>query len=402
MTKVNFIKRSLMLCTLVCSSTLSAFEHNSHQGKPFDFHGFVAQGVIQAQDSNYINDDGEVSPRLTEVGINGSWRIKPSLMAAGQVTYLNAGNRYEEGDRVDYLFLKWTALSQLNWNLDFYLGRYKNQHWLYSATNDVPMTRPTIVLPQSVYVDGSRDISVGSDGVLMKLSHFSDIGELEFNWSYGSSSITDERVKGFISFDAQGDGEQEFVHQASLYWQPEFSNFRWGISYLDTDFEYSSARGEVYFNAELSTQRYFSSLYYSGEFWEFSSEMFLDRSEVSGLFAPVFFSRNYSIGGYLQARYHVNDDLIVTIRQDKYFRDKDDKDGSELLNRGILSTPSYLAFQHDFTFGLSYQIAPNWRVMAEHHWVEGTARTLPTIIPRLDRNKEKYWELWAIQLMYWF
>ena len=51
------------------------------------WHGFGAQGVIQANDSNYINDDGDVSYRLTEVGLNTSYRINQKLRVSAQGIY---------------------------------------------------------------------------------------------------------------------------------------------------------------------------------------------------------------------------------------------------------------------------------------------------------------------------
>ena len=91
-------------------------------------HGFVAQGLIQSNESNFVNDDGDISTRLTEVGINASYRIHPKLRVAGQGIYLNGGNRYPEGARIDYLFLDWQLLNIPNWQVDMHIGRYKNYH----------------------------------------------------------------------------------------------------------------------------------------------------------------------------------------------------------------------------------------------------------------------------------
>ena len=158
------------------------------------WHGFVSQGIIQVNDSNFVDEDDDASFKLTEIGINTAYQVKPNFRIAAQATYLNGGNRYEEGIRLDYLFLDWTAYTTLDWQINVYAGRFKNQHWLYSATRDVPFTRPSIVLPQSVYFDGFRDIAVGSDGLAVGITHSNDFGELEFNWSYGGVARKSEAI----------------------------------------------------------------------------------------------------------------------------------------------------------------------------------------------------------------
>lgn len=47
------------------------------------WHGFVSQGLMQARHSNFVTDDGEISTALTELGINGSYQLSPSLRVAG-------------------------------------------------------------------------------------------------------------------------------------------------------------------------------------------------------------------------------------------------------------------------------------------------------------------------------
>jgi hypothetical protein len=51
--------------------------------------------------------------------------------------------------------------------------------------------------------------------------------------------------------------------------------------------------------------------------------------------------------------------------------------------------------------GLSYDIADNFRVNAEYHWMEGAARLNPIVLPNPQMNEE-HWKVWAVQMMYWF
>jgi len=160
---VNTPMKKLFLSALVVISYLLAINVEATE-QDFQFHGFIAQGVIDVEGSNFVNDDGALSPKLTEVGLNGSYQLSDNLRLAGQVAYLNGGNRYEEAVRVDYALLDWSFYDSLSWQANLYLGRFKNNHWLYSSSRDIPFARPSIILPQSVYFDGFRDISVGADG----------------------------------------------------------------------------------------------------------------------------------------------------------------------------------------------------------------------------------------------
>ncbi|MCI2283045.1 hypothetical protein L3081_06065 [Colwellia sp. MSW7] len=226
------------LCLLGSSLPIIAFNSQATEEK-LHYHGFIAQGLIDVDGSNFINDDGGISTELTELGINGSYQLSSNLRLAGQVVYLNGGNRYAEGARIDYALIDWLAYRNANWRTNIYLGRFKNNHWLYSSSRDVPFARPSIILPQSIYFDGFRDIAVGADGAAFKISRSDDdYGNFDFNFSYGSNPISDKQADIILSKEAKGTVKQDFEVQASFYWQPSFSPWRFGASYLDSDFTY--------------------------------------------------------------------------------------------------------------------------------------------------------------------
>ena len=124
----------------------------------WQIHGFLAQGLIDVDGSNYVNDTGKPSAELTEIGINASYQLSDNIRFAGQAVYLDGGNRYVKGFHLDYLLMDWSLYTDANWQVNLYLGRIKNYHWLYSSIRDVPMSRPSILLPQSVYFDAIKCI----------------------------------------------------------------------------------------------------------------------------------------------------------------------------------------------------------------------------------------------------
>ena len=52
------------------------------------WNGFIAQGVQQADGSNFVNQDGDVSLALTEIGINGRWNFDEHVSVNGQAYFI--------------------------------------------------------------------------------------------------------------------------------------------------------------------------------------------------------------------------------------------------------------------------------------------------------------------------
>ena len=395
-----FIIRSLLLTVICCfppSVTLAA-EQN------FQLHGFISQGLIDVDGSNFVNDDESLSAELTELGLNGSYQLNSNLRLTGQIVYLDGGNRYAKGTRVDYALLDWSVYDKSNWQANIYLGRFKNNHWLYSSSRDVPFARPSIILPQSVYYDAFRDIAVGGDGVALKLSHSDDdYGNFDFNFSYGASSISDEQAEMILSNLATGKAKQDYDIQASLYWQPAFSSWRFGVSLLDSVFNYESNDDfDSFYDGDFTFQFYTMNALYEGENWEFSGEVYQTRFVTEGFYHPQYERDPVSQGFYLQSRYKLNNKLTLLARYERFYNDKNDKDGTELEKSSEGRIPAYFGFHRDTTVGLSYDFSSDVSLRLEYHWFQGAGRLTPVVIPSPQINDSKNWQLWAAQLMYWF
>jgi len=365
-------------------------------------HGFAAQGVAKAKNSNFINSKGNTSLDLTDIGINVSYQYLPNLRFAGQAVYLNGGNRYEEGTRIDYMLADWTVFSDLNSQFNLYLGRYKNQHWLYSSTRDVPHTRPSIILPQSVYYDAFRDIALGSDGVALSYTRTQSNGELEFLWSYGRTSISKNASKLLISDFSKGKVSQDFVHQLTLNYSLGNGGLQFGLSLVDSDFKYEKNMNEPYFDAKAVLQRVMFNVLYNSHKWQFSSELFQERFDIDGFLSPESTQDRKGQGFYLQGRYFLDEKITLLARYDRFDNDKNDRKGNKFSKSTGGLIPPYFGYAYDTTIGLTYKINNNWQLQAEYHWIEGRARLSPAVVPDLVVNNDKNWNMWALQLMYWF
>lgn len=390
-----------MYNTMVLANETSASNNND-----FQFHGFLSQGIIDVDGSDFVNDSGDISAELTELGINASYQLSHDFRVAGQIVYLDGGNRYIEGARLDYLLVDWSAYTNENWQANVYLGRFKNNHWLYSSSRDIPFARPSIILPQSVYFDGFRDIAVGSDGIATKLSYSDDeLGDFDWQLSYGTSPLSTEQTQNILSEYAKGSTKQNYDSQTSLYWQPAYSSWRFGISFLEADFTYtqgSPGSGDAFFDSDFYFQFYTVNALYEGETWEFSGELYQQRFIVDGFYYPGFYDDNKGLGYYVQARYKLNDKLTLLARYEDFYVDKEDKDGKQLEEDTGGMVPYYFGFHQDTTIGLNYDITSNFSVKAEYHWVSGAAKLTPVVVPNPELNSTEDWSMWAIQLMYWF
>lgn len=397
--KCLVVKHVVTLATVA----LLSFTSTAEEIRNLQVHGFVAQGVAQSSGSDFINDDGDVSGELTEVGINASYQISDNLRFAGQAVYLNGGNRYAEGARIDYALVDWAVFQSLDEELHIYLGRYKNYNWLYSSTRDVPMTRPSIVLPQSVYFDGFRDIAVGGDGIALTYTKATEqYGEFDFNLSYGTSNISDKQTEILLSEFATGDMNHDLDIQTSLFWRPNDTQWRFGFSLLDSDFSYDQGNNDRFVDNDIVLQRYTFNAIYEGELWEFSTELLQERFLLEGFYFPEFKQDNIAQGLFLQSRYKWQDNVRLLARFEKFWANKDDRDGSELEESTGGATPAHFAYHHDYVLGAEIDLAPNLRLQIEHHWFDGTARLTPVVLPNVELNHEAHWQLWAAQLIYWF
>lgn len=367
-------------------------------------HGFVSQGLIDVNGSNFVNDDGDLSTELTELGLNGSYQLSSTLRLTGQVVYLNGGNRYAKGVRIDYALLDWSVYDSYSWQANVYLGRFKNNHWLYSSTRDIPFARPSIILPQSVYFDGFRDIAVGGDGIAVKISHSDDdYGDFDFNLSYGTSAISDQQAEMILSKLAQGKIKQDYDAQASFYWQPAFSSWRFGVSLLDSAFSYKTNDNFDFFvDGDFSFEFYTLNALYEGEDWEFSGEIYQERFITEGFYNPQHYNSPIGQGLYLQSRYKINERLTLLARYERFYNDKNDKKGKKLEEATGGLVPAYFAYHRDTTVGMSYDFSSDLSFRLEYHWLQGAGRLIPAVLPNPQVNGSKNWQLWAVQLMYWF
>ena len=74
------------------------------------------------------------------------------------------------------------------------LGRLKNPLGLYNETRDVPFTRPSVFLPQSVYFDKVRNLILSTDGLMFYGDYRTRYGNFSLTLG-GGQAVTDVNLE---------------------------------------------------------------------------------------------------------------------------------------------------------------------------------------------------------------
>ncbi|MGH8544303.1 MAG: hypothetical protein ACREX3_11885, partial [Gammaproteobacteria bacterium] len=208
-------------------------------------HGFLSQGYTYTSANDLFgNSQGAGSLEFHELGMNVLGHPWPNLLVAAQGIYRDTAGSDEEDFRLDY--------ANLDYRLDFdeattvgvRLGRVKNPFGLYSESRDAIWTRPSVLLPQSIYFDalGLRSPELSSDGgILYGRSHF---GDHAFTAEITVSDLNDTGAALFVTQreNARGplNGRPLLVGRAGYEWQEGRVRLFFTAVDFDVDFESES------------------------------------------------------------------------------------------------------------------------------------------------------------------
>ena len=122
----------------------------------FQVHGFLSQGYFLTSNHNNLFGDSTHGGSLgfTEIGVNVSWVPRPDVQLAIQGLSRRAGGAAEGEPELDFALLDYAAVETADRRLGARVGRVRLPFGLYNDARDVPFTRPSILLPQSIYFNG--------------------------------------------------------------------------------------------------------------------------------------------------------------------------------------------------------------------------------------------------------
>lgn len=376
----------------------------------FQFQGFASQAFIATSDNDVFgNTDEGGSFGFTEVGLNASFRPSPKLQLSAQMLSRRAGEGGNAGEpRLDFGFVDYRLYSHKTNQFGIRVGRLKNPFGFYNDTRDVAFTRPSILLPQSIYFDRTRNLGLSGDSVQIygDTSH-STIGNFSMQFGVWRPLVKSRETEHAIFNGPPPGGLQP---EASLIgrgmYESHDSRLRLAISGIWLNADYQPGIKDSLTAGSFTFSPIYLSAQYNTERWSLTAEYALRRLDFKN-FGDIRFDQqaDNTLGEsfYFQGVYRFNHKWEALIRYDVFYADRNDRDGSKYVSwreeRGIDAEPAHSRFAKDLTVGLRWNITPKIMARLEYHRVNGTGW-----LSGLDNDGPtvKNWNLFAAQLSFRF
>lgn len=437
---MKHLPSKIILALMVCAPAwVQAAPHEK-----FALNGVFTQAMFHTNDNNYYgHTDDDVSFDYTQALFNVSWKVLPKLRLAGQAIYQDLGDLKEEELDADYLFADYQFMSSSNATLGLRLGRYKNPYGLYLETSDIIFTRPSILLPQSVYTQTARDTLISSDGLLFYSDIFTDKGTYSIHLAKGIPRVDEVPVLPGITSEFQGEFSNERLTAAGVFFESATGDWRMGLSGIYGEAGYKiktdsapdslaylmgsqlgipvsqveALRSQLVISDIDSdfkvTEIVFSSQYVYNR-WTFTGEYAWLNVDIQ--FKPIHYStvpsspiqisgdfstgvNTWGYGYYLQVENKLSDSITGFLRWDSLVIDRNDKDGSKAAE--TTGATAYDRFGDSVSTGARFQVSKNILLNAELHYIEGI-NWLPYTETPNRQQASKYWTLLAFALSFRF
>ncbi|HMW79969.1 hypothetical protein [Accumulibacter sp.] len=369
----RFARPSLRIGLLVASffSTLTADAFDL-AGGDLKVHGFVSQGLVHTTDNNFLGEsDGQVSHDFREIGVNASWRLVPDIQLSAELLSHRAGGTDDGSVRLDYGLVDWTALSSEHGRAGLRLGRLKTAYGLYNKTRDVAFTRPSIILPQSIYFERTRNLTVSADGAELYAERYGETGSLTASFALGEPKTQTEAAKVALFLSSPpGELEARLAPDLQLLYEGAGNRYRLAFTALQLDLSYRPGTVDRLRAGRFKLTPLIFSGQYNAERWSLTGEYAIRRTSVSG-FGP-YFPDSHAVGQsyYLQASYRFAPQWEVLLRYDAFYADMHDRDGKAFA--AATRQPAFSRFARDWTTGIRFDVTPEFMLRAEYHRVNGT------------------------------
>ncbi|MDT0502738.1 hypothetical protein, partial [Halomonas sp. PAR7] len=312
-----------------------------------------------------------------------------NVLIAAQALSRRAGGDGDDARPVlDYGIIDYQVLSNQQRTFGVQVGRFKNPFGFYNQTRDVAFTRPSILLPQSIYFDRTRSLGLSADGASIYAEERFDSGVVRFKGGVGTPTTRDLGTQLFPpSLNSEVNGDTSSIAQI-LY---EHSNGRFNAAVSTADVNLDINLGPS--SGKLNFQPWILSLQYDTGSWAVTSEYAIRNLELKGSGSM----RESDLTGeswYVQYSKRFHDDWQWLLRYDRLIRDKDDRSGKKYEEQGL--GPAHSRFAEDITIGLQWNVNPRALLAAEYHHIDGTG-WLPLQDNPDSSKTERYWSMLLFQ-----
>lgn len=386
---------------LLCGALISA-DASAQQLKDLRWHGFLSQGVIHTDENNFFGDSTDTSFDFRDVGLGFSWKPKSNLLLSAQLIYRDAGLTSPNGVNLDFAMVNYSFINRLDFGLGIRAGRVKNPYAFYNETRDIAATRPSVLLPQSIYPEAFRDFFHSSDSVV--LYGYKSIGNWVVNVDAlaGKANIDNRSERLLIpSLQPASINDDNLFGVRSIF-EFDGGRLRIGFTYVEFDAQIDTVpvlappAGILPGGVDLKNR--IISVEYNWERLQFTSEYLLLKTSYSDVFGPGVRTSREREGYYFQLGYRLNEQWRVFSRYDVSYLDRKDKSGDSQL---LIGRPRSDGFSKDITVGAQYRFSDDWLLAGEVHHIKGTSNVADIESPNRSSLKED-WNLYTLQLSYKF
>ncbi len=339
--------------------------------------GFVMQSYGKTDSNNFLGDTSSARGSLdyTEIGVNGFLKFSPKLQLASQLLSRRAGKIDDGMPKLDYALVDYRVLDNQKHGLGFRVGRVKNPFGFYNETRDVSFTRENIILPQSIYFERTRDVTISSDSVHIYGHKQMAFGLIGGQLGAGLPLASGENTE-YALFGVNRPGE--FSGKPSLIGRVNFELDNLGIlaaySYVNLNMEYKPHASESALlnrNGLVNFEAHVFSIKYNLIKWSFTGEYAQRKMSSDGLRVSSVVNNKTGESFYAQAVYRVSKRWRVISRYDVLYADILDRNGNEFSKATLQA--NYSRFAKDAVLGVQFNINRSWMSRMELHLIDGTA-----------------------------
>lgn len=382
--------------------SLSAHAEDSAILSGSQLYGFVTQGYIKTDYNNFYGNSQKGSFDFRELGIGVNNKINDTARISGLYLSRRAGEADDGHGRIDHLLADFTLAKSKNSTTGIKIGRNKIPFGLYNDTRDVASTRPSILLPQSIYYDHSRKFLINADGIDLYHESWDEVDYSRIHLLLEKPNGVDNPQTENFYLGANWPGSLKSGMAKGVRWLKTFNGERTKASLFAAHLPISYEPGQFdpLGKGDITTNVSWWSLSHDvTPRLQVSGEMFLTRISYKN-FGPFFPDRSiFPLGYYVQGIYSISDKWEVLGRYDISYKNKHDKNGDTW--NAMTGLPKHNMFAKDLTVGVNYHYSQNLMLSAEMHFVDGTAYLPTTDNPNPFETNQR-WKMLATQVTYNF
>lgn len=395
MSSIKRITRYLsVVIALVTPSAVSAAD--------VQYSAFLTQGLISTTGNHYFGDSKHgISTQFWEVGGNLSWQATENLRLSSTVMARDAGTTDNGALRIDHALFDYKYWHRDSHNYGVTAGIVKIPLGFYNETRDVASTRPSILLPQSVYYDNARNYLINSEAVYLYREDWTGGNYTRVTLGAGRTPgiRNPETETFFLGVDGPGyiePANNTAGKQIRVLHERNGGKTKYLAQLGSNVSRYVPGSADFFSAGEIKAHSLWLGVSHDIGRFTLTSELFRNHTHYQGQ-GPGFFLDDTvpTRGLYFQTTYRPNAKWEHFARYDTLYLDTRDKSGTRLAQQ--TGRPHYSFYAKDLALGSRYHITERLGLSGEYHLVEGTA-WLP--IYENTGVSEKWWRIFALQLSY--